>query len=450
VLSVEDGAEVRRLHRSKGLPIKAIARVLGISWNTVRAALAWEAPKYERPRKKSIVDAVEPQICVLLQVYPRMPATVIAERISWTRSIRVVLSRVEACEPGPRVEVLDEGDDASTQPARSCSPPMQQSPGSRESLSSGAGAAGFSPGYYACDQLGGFWVAAGVAVSCRAVCVVAAVVLMLAGLPRTASATPVSAWRYVALGDSYASGPGIPVQRVDQVGCQRSTRNYPARLAAALGISDYTDVSCGGARTEDMTAAQPVPQGPNPPQFAALTPVTDLVTVTLGGNDINIGDLWMSCARLGPTDPLGNPCQRQATVNGTDLYRQRIAIAAPKIAQVLESIRQHAPRAKVLLVGYLRVLPMALGCYPLVPIARGDVPYVDGVEQQLNAMLAAQAHNHGAVFVDTYTRSQDHDACQPPTLKWVEGTTPTSPASPIHPNALGMQQVATLAQDLLM
>jgi hypothetical protein len=56
----------------------------------------------------------------------------------------------------------------------------------------------------------------------------------------------------VALGDSYASGPGIPVQRVDPVGCRRSTRNCPARLAAAFGISDYTDVSCGGARTEDI------------------------------------------------------------------------------------------------------------------------------------------------------------------------------------------------------
>jgi lysophospholipase L1-like esterase len=279
-----------------------------------------------------------------------------------------------------------------------------------------------------------------------------AVVLMLVGLPTTASAsaTPVSAWRrYVALGDSYASGPGIPVQRVDPVGCQRSTHNYPARLAAALGISDYTDVSCGGARSEDMTAAQPVPQGPNPPQFAALTPDTDLVTITFGGNDINIGDLWASCTELGPTDPLGNPCQRQTAVKGPDLYGHRIAIAAPKIARVLEGIRQHSPRAKVLVVGYLRVVPSALGCYPHFPIARGDVPYVDWVEQQLNAMLATQAHNHGAAFVDTYTRSQDHDACQQPTLKWVEGTTPTSPASPIHPNALGMQQVAKLTQDLL-
>ncbi len=101
----------------------------------------------------------------------------------------------------------------------------------------------------------------------------------------------------------------------------------------------------------------------------------------------------------------------------------------------------------MLLVGYLRVLPSALGCYPLVPIARGDVPYVDGVEQRLNAMLAYQAHAHGAVFVDTYTRSQGHDACQQSAAKWVEGTAPTSPASPFHPNALGMQQVAKFTQD---
>ena len=86
MLSVEDWAEIRRLHRAEGLPIKAIARVLGVSRNTVRAALASDAPpKYERTPAGSIVDAVEPRIRELLQAYPRMPATVIAERIGWTR-----------------------------------------------------------------------------------------------------------------------------------------------------------------------------------------------------------------------------------------------------------------------------------------------------------------------------------------------------------------------------
>jgi transposase len=100
VLSVEDWAEIRRLHRSEGLPIKAIARVLGVSRNTVRVALASEAPpKYERAPKGSIVDAVEPRIRELLAVYPTMPATVIAERIGWSRSIRVLSGRVVELRP---------------------------------------------------------------------------------------------------------------------------------------------------------------------------------------------------------------------------------------------------------------------------------------------------------------------------------------------------------------
>lgn len=100
MLSVEDWAEIRRLHRSEGLPIKAIARVLGVSRNTVRAAIASDAPpKYQRPRKGSIVDEVEPQIRELLRVYPTLPATVIAERIGWTRSIRVLSSRVAELRP---------------------------------------------------------------------------------------------------------------------------------------------------------------------------------------------------------------------------------------------------------------------------------------------------------------------------------------------------------------
>jgi len=100
MLSVEDWAEIRRLRRAEGLPIKVIARTLEISKNTVKSALADdEPPKYERPPRGSIVDEVEPRIRELLQVYPRMPATVIAERIGWQRSIRVLSSRVAALRP---------------------------------------------------------------------------------------------------------------------------------------------------------------------------------------------------------------------------------------------------------------------------------------------------------------------------------------------------------------
>jgi transposase len=100
MLSVEDWAEIRRLHRAEDLPIKVIARVLGISKNAVKAALASDGPpKYERPPLGSVVDEVEPPIREFLQAYPRMPATVISERIGWTRSVRVLSARVAELRP---------------------------------------------------------------------------------------------------------------------------------------------------------------------------------------------------------------------------------------------------------------------------------------------------------------------------------------------------------------
>ena len=100
MLSVDDWAEIRRLHRAEGLPIRAIARLRGVSRNTVRNALkAQGPPRYQRRRAGSIVDAVEPRIRELLAAYPRMPATVIAERIGWQNSIRVLSGRVAELRP---------------------------------------------------------------------------------------------------------------------------------------------------------------------------------------------------------------------------------------------------------------------------------------------------------------------------------------------------------------
>jgi transposase len=100
VLSVEDWAEIRRLRRSERLPISEVARVLGISRNTVKSALASDGPpKYQRTPAGSVADEAEPRIRELLAAYPRMPATVIAERIDWSYSIRTLSERVRELRP---------------------------------------------------------------------------------------------------------------------------------------------------------------------------------------------------------------------------------------------------------------------------------------------------------------------------------------------------------------
>lgn len=100
MLDVEDWAEIRRLHRAEGVPIKVIARSLGISKNTVRSALRGDGPpKYVRAPTGSVVDEVEPRVRALLRTCPTMPATVIAERIGWTRGMTVLSERVRELRP---------------------------------------------------------------------------------------------------------------------------------------------------------------------------------------------------------------------------------------------------------------------------------------------------------------------------------------------------------------
>lgn len=99
-MTVEDWAEIRRLHRVEGMAIKAIARRLRVSRNAVRRALARDAPpKYERPAKGSLVDVVEPQVRALLASCPTMPATVIAQRIGWEHSLTILKDRVRVLRP---------------------------------------------------------------------------------------------------------------------------------------------------------------------------------------------------------------------------------------------------------------------------------------------------------------------------------------------------------------
>ncbi|GAA3520542.1 SGNH/GDSL hydrolase family protein [Actinocatenispora rupis] len=250
--------------------------------------------------------------------------------------------------------------------------------------------------------------------------------------------------RYVALGDSYTSGPLIPLPRLDPVGCWRSTGNYPARVAYALRAASYTDVSCGGADTTDMTASQSVPLGSNPPQFDALRPDTELVTIGIGGNDFGVfGSVISDCPPLRAGDPTGNPCQRHFTVDGVDTLRQKIDQTRVRVADVVRGVHQRSPQARVLVVGYPRIAPESGTCPAVLPFADGDYPWLNGIEEYLNGALASASADAGADFVDTFPASYGHDACAG-TAAWINGQSLSPTAAPYHPNAAGMAGVAAV------
>lgn len=266
-----------------------------------------------------------------------------------------------------------------------------------------------------------------------------AAVLALAAPPASAAAG-----RFVALGDSYAAGPLIPLP-IKPYGCLKSSNNYGSIAQRKLKYAEYRDMTCSGAETEDMTEPQGVSPGPNPPQFDALDANTRLVTLTIGGNDIGFSGIAEDCIDTTPANA-GHPCKDEYVVDGVDEVSARIAAAAPKVAAVLQGIRARAPQALVLVVDYPAIFPHTgnTGCWPLIPVANGDVVWLRSKQVELNQMLATQAAANGATLVGAYTASRGHDACRLPLIRWVEPAIPLSAAAPIHPNLQGMQAMAKL------
>lgn len=291
-----------------------------------------------------------------------------------------------------------------------------------------------------------------------------------AGLPAPADAKPPKPKRYVeyvALGDSWTADvvlldqDGPPDTTHAPIDCAQSHRNYPKLVARALGVKRFRDASCGSATTDDFANPQTgLPLGgTNPPQFDRLSRRTDLVTVGIGGNDAGIAAAGMDCLNLLPVDnpvsqtgpglPLGG-CKAKYTAGGVDRLAQQIRESQPKLVRAFRAIRRLAPRARILVVDYMAVVPDH-GCYPRVPATDTDMAYISAKFRQLNAMVRRAAERAKVEFVNTFRRTIGHDMCQGPRVRYAEvyGPSVNDPAVgvPAHPNAAGAraQAAAVLA-----
>jgi hypothetical protein len=216
--------------------------------------------------------------------------------------------------------------------------------------------------------------------------------------------SPDTTFDYVALGDSFTA-TGLPEAKWP---CKRSSQNYPQLVSQAHPAWELIDVSCGGAATDDMLGSQDVRGTVQRPQFEAIDDGTDLVTVSLGGNDFDVYWAYLyRCTQLVAQDPDGDPCR---VSNGGQLEKQMGPIRA-KLAEVLEEAAKKAPQARVLLVGYPRLLPDEGSCPGRVPVAKGDVAYVREMHRLLVQAQKGAASDAGAEYVDLYTPSKGHDIC---------------------------------------
>jgi lysophospholipase L1-like esterase len=269
---------------------------------------------------------------------------------------------------------------------------------------------------------------------------VTVVLVLLLGSVGAKDPTRPSYEHYVAMGDSYTAAPYVPLTDVAH-GCYRSSNNYPHLLANATHIDELQDRSCSGAQTADLTGRQRTVLNLRvPPQVEALSKRTDLVTLGIGANN---GRLYAQIA---------TNCRRSRTI--CRLYDRRDALRGvvdklgPTLTASLDQIKDKAPNARVLLIGYPKLLPPHGDCDRLPRMRPQDRATFRDINLRLRLQMKQAADAAGVEFVDFYAASLTHNVCA--RHPWIQGRIGNYRlGAALHPLPAGQAALARLIEQVL-
>lgn len=217
---------------------------------------------------------------------------------------------------------------------------------------------------------------------------------------------------YAALGDSYAAGLGAGGE--GSAPCYRSDHAYPALWAAAHGRSLAGFVACSGATSADVLANQ----------LGALSSGTGLVTVTVGGNDIGFADVMRVCTLSADQTCLDRVAVAETAMHGT---------LPARLDALYDAIHEHAPNARLVVLGYPRLFQTGL-C--LGSLSERKRVALNAAADQLAAVIADRAQAAGGTFADVRPEFTGHGLCSP--LPWIHPLTYPVMRS-YHPTATGQR-----------
>lgn len=237
--------------------------------------------------------------------------------------------------------------------------------------------------------------------------------------------------KYVALGSSFAAGPGVPAQLGT---CGRSDHNYSNLVANALGLS-LTNVSCNGATTDHILNT---PQGDSPLQIEAVSSDTALVTVTIGGNDITFTSSTFACA--------GTAAAERCTANlDQAMINEALAQLPGKLGATLDAIKARAPQAQIVLVTYPRVFPADAASCGELELSPEDTAYLAAMGQKLHQAFVDVTASRQTLIADAFVLAEGHGPCEPVIAdRWVNGNTVADTGIRYHPTAEGHVEMARL------
>ncbi|WP_406001752.1 SGNH/GDSL hydrolase family protein [Streptomyces sp. NBC_00829] len=239
-------------------------------------------------------------------------------------------------------------------------------------------------------------------------------VLALTGAGQAQASDSAAALDYVALGDSYSSGLGAGGYDSASGNCKRSTKAYPRLWAAAHSPSSFAFTACSGARTGDVTAGQ----------LAPLSSATDLVSITIGGNDAGFSDVMTTCVLQSESSCISRINQARSYVDST---------LPGKLDSVYSAISTKAPSARVVVIGYPRFYKLGGSC--IAGLSENERAAINGAADYLNTAIAKRAANHGYDFADVVPAFTGHEICSG--SAWLHSLNLLNIGESYHPTASG-------------
>lgn len=238
-----------------------------------------------------------------------------------------------------------------------------------------------------------------------------ALVCLLFGLTTAATPAVASADDYVALGDSFSSGVGTNSYTLSS-SCRRGVYAYPWLVAQQRPNTSLTFVACSGARTTDVMANQ----------IQSVTAGTDIVTMTIGGNDIGFSDLIVQCTLMDCSSALDRTRASLGTVLG------------PRLDTVYTAIRSRTMTASVIVLGYPRIFSSA-GCFGTFGITLTERTKANQLADAIDQLSAARAAAANVMYRTAIAAFTGHAVCSG--SSWINGLNLFNTTESYHPNRNG-------------
>jgi lysophospholipase L1-like esterase len=240
-----------------------------------------------------------------------------------------------------------------------------------------------------------------------------------------APAAAASASQYVALGDSYSSGVGTRVFYTESGSCKRSPEAYPPKVASQKGYT-LSFQACSGAKTTDVNANQ----------LGTLSSTTNLVTITIGGNDAGFSNVIINCALYYFT------CG--SSINEANSF---IANKLPGLLDTTyNNVRSKATTAHVVVIGYPHLFTKEGATCNVNFLTSSNEKKLNETGDKLDAAIKGRTEAHGFTFVDSRKAFEPHEVCA--SEEWLNGQSNPLEES-YHPNVKGQKEFTTEVESVL-